>query len=212
MVLVHGGAASTYRGVTYLIHTDSTIPQRCVFSKTYVPSCSLLCANLVTMLESLETANGIVDHVTIFPAFFTLAVYSVKVRASTFMKNAITIVLGYLNYRVSFLSFSLMLNSLFKWIRILSITLAIIRRSSCRRRLGILNSLLFLSQPQHTSLAAQASQEASAAPYKAGAPFYTVLSSWPVKQTASFKISRAQNWTLILLCSGPCLICWVTWP
>ena len=70
MVLVHGGAASTYRGVTYLIHTDSTIPQRCVFSKTNVPSRSLLCTNVLTILESLETANSIVDHVTIFSRLF----------------------------------------------------------------------------------------------------------------------------------------------
>ena len=49
MVLVHGGAASTYRGVTYLIHIDSTIPQRCVFSKTNVSSGSLLRTNIVTM-------------------------------------------------------------------------------------------------------------------------------------------------------------------
>ena len=41
MVLVHGGVAFTYRGVTYLIHTDSTIPQRYVFSKTNVPSRTL---------------------------------------------------------------------------------------------------------------------------------------------------------------------------
>ena len=70
MVLVHGGAASTYRGVTYLIHADSTIPQRCVFSKTNVPSRSLLCTNVPTILESLETANSIVDHVTIFSRLF----------------------------------------------------------------------------------------------------------------------------------------------
>ena len=70
MVLVHGGAASTYRGVTCLIHTDSTILQRCVFSKTNVPSRSLLCTNIVTILESLETANSIVDHVTIFYLLF----------------------------------------------------------------------------------------------------------------------------------------------
>ena len=69
MVLVHGGAASTYRGVTYLIHIDSTIPQRCVFSKTNVPSRCLLCTNVVSILESLEKANGTVDHVTIFPPF-----------------------------------------------------------------------------------------------------------------------------------------------
>ena len=49
MVLVHGGAASTYRGVTYLIHIDSTIPQRCVFSKTNVSSGSLLRTTIVTM-------------------------------------------------------------------------------------------------------------------------------------------------------------------
>ena len=126
--------------------------------------------------------------------------------------NFATIVLVYFNYRVRFFVVFLMLTSLFKWIRVLSINLAIIRRSSCRRRRGILNSLLFLSQRQHISLAAQACQEASAAPYKAGAHFYTVLSSWPIKQTASFKISRARNWTVILLCLGPCLICWVTWP
>ena len=70
MVLVRGGATSTYRGVTYFLHIDSTIPERCVFGNTYVPSRSLLCTNVVTILESLETANGIVDHVTIFSRLF----------------------------------------------------------------------------------------------------------------------------------------------
>lgn len=100
MVLVHGGAASTYRGVTYLIHTDSTIPQRCVFSKTNIPSRSLLCTNVVTILESLETANGIVDHVTIFSRLFSLAVYSVKLRASTFVKNSRENLLHYYRSRI----------------------------------------------------------------------------------------------------------------
>ena len=100
MVLVRGGAASTYRGVTYLIHTDSTIPQRCVFSKTNVPSRRLLCTNVLTILESSETANGILDHVTIFPRLFSLAVYGVKVRASTFMKNARENVLHYYRSRI----------------------------------------------------------------------------------------------------------------